>query len=294
MTEAKIADLLPRVRRVQQAEITECEIYRRLARRARSAKNREILERIAGDEKRHYDFWREQTGEAREPKRLQVLAYTLMGRFLGLTFALKLMERGEDFAQKEYERLKAVDGVERILQEEEAHEKELLDLLHDEPLQYAGSIVLGLNDALVELTGALAGFTLALADGRVVAVAGLVTGIAASLSMAASEYLSSKSETDRPASKNPFKSALYTGGAYVGVVIFLILPFFLLSPVFLALGVTLALAVGIIAAFTFYLSVAKDLAFKPRFLEMAAISLGVAAVSFGIGWLARGLLGVEV
>ncbi len=294
MAEAKITDLLPRILRVQQAEITECEIYRRLARRARSGRNREILERIAEDEKRHHDFWKEQTGEAQEPNRLRVLAYTFLGRFLGLTFALKLMERGEDFAQKEYERLKVVEGVERIIQEEEAHEKELLDMLHDEPLQYAGSIVLGLNDALVELTGALAGFTLALADGRVVAVAGLVTGIAASLSMAASEYLSSKSETDRPASKSPFKSALYTGGAYVGAVVLLILPFFLLSPVFLALGVTLALAVGIIAAFTFYLSVAKDLRFKPRFLEMTAISLGVAAVSFGIGWLARGLLGVEV
>ena len=294
MTDAKIADLLPRIRKVQASEITEWEIYRRLARRAGPGKNGEILERIAGDEKRHHDFWKELTGEAMAPSRLRVLAYTLMARVLGLTFTLKLMERGEDFAQKEYGRLREIEGVEKIIQEEEAHEKELLDMLHDEPLQYVGSIVLGLNDALVELTGALAGFTLALPDGRVVAVAGLVTGIAASLSMAASEYLSSKSEADGPGAKNPLKSAVYTGLAYVGAVVFLILPFFLLPGVFLALGTTLAVAVAIIAAFTFYLSVAKDLAFRVRFLEMSAISLGVAAVSFGIGWLARGLLGVEV
>ncbi len=294
MTEAKIADLLPRIRKVQASEITEWEIYRRLARRAGPGKNGEILERIADDEKRHHDFWMELTGEAQAPCRLRVMAYTLLTRFLGLTFTLKLMERGEDFAQKEYGRLREIEGVEKIIQEEEAHEKELLDMLHDEPLQYVGSIVLGLNDALVELTGALAGFTLALPDGRVVAVAGLVTGIAASLSMAASEYLSSKSEMDGAGVKSPLKSAVYTGLAYVGAVIFLILPFFLLPGVFLALGTTLAVAVAIIAAFTFYLSVAKDLAFRARFFEMSAISLGVAAVSFGIGWLARGLLGVEV
>ncbi len=294
MTDPKITDLLPRIGKVQASEITEWAIYRRLARRAGPGRNGEILERIAGDEKRHHDFWKELTGRAQAPSRLRVLAYTLLARLLGLTFTLKLMERGEDFAQKEYGRLREIEGVEKIIQEEEAHEKELLDMLHDEPLQYAGSIVLGLNDALVELTGALAGFTLALSNGRIVAVAGLVTGIAASLSMAASEYLSSKSEVGGPAGKSPLKSAFYTGGAYVGAVVLLILPFFLLSPVFLALGVTLALAVGIIAAFTFYLSVARDLPFRGRFLEMTAISLGVAAVSFGIGWLARGLLGVDV
>ncbi len=293
MASSVAADLLPRLRRIQRTEITEQEIYRRLARRARG-ENAEILERLGKDERRHHDFWAKITGVRERPSRVQVLFSTWLARIFGLTFTLKLMERGEDLAQKEYEQLTHIQGVETILHDEEEHERRLLDMLHDEPLEYAGSIVLGLNDALVELTGALAGLTLALANGRVVAVAGLVTGLAASLSMAASQYLSLKSEMDEAAIKSPLKAAVYTGSAYVLAVILLILPFFLLDNVYVALGSTLTTAIAIIAVFTLYISVAKELRFWPRFLEMAAISMGVALISFGIGWAVRSVLGVEI
>lgn len=293
MNQAVAPELLPRVRRVQRAEITEREIYRRLARLAKG-ENAEILEKIGKDELRHHDFWARLTGVRERPGRLTVLLYTWLARLFGLTFALKLMERGEDFAQQEYERMRHIPGVDAIIHDEEEHEQQLIGMLHDEPLEYAGSIVLGLNDALVELTGALAGLTLALGKGHIVAVAGLVTGLAASLSMAASEYLSSKSELDESSVKSPLKAAVYTGSAYVLAVILLILPFFLLHSVYAALGTTLAVAVLIIAVFTFYISVAKDLAFWPRFLEMSGISLGVALISFGIGWAVRSVLGIEI
>ena len=278
---------------VQRAELTEHQIYRRLASRMRNRGNAEILERIGADEKRHHDFWRSLTERKVSPKRWLIWFYVLLGRVLGLTFALKLMERGEDFAQNEYAKMRDIPGVETIIHDEEKHERELIDLLHDEPLEYAGSIVLGLNDALVELTGALAGLSLALGNGRLVAVAGLVTGIAASLSMAASEYLSSKSEDPGRGAKSPVKAAVYTGSAYVVAVVLLILPFFLLNGILVALASTLTVAVAIIAVFTFYISVAKELRFWPRFLEMAGISLGVAAISFAIGWVLRATLGID-
>ena len=84
--------------------------------------------------------------------------------------------------------------------------------------QYTGSIVLGLNDALVELTGALAGLTLALQNAQIIAVAGLISGIAASLSMAASEYLSIRAD----GRSHALYSAFYTGVAYMMTVLFLI------------------------------------------------------------------------
>jgi len=152
-----------------------------------------------------------------------------------------------------------------------------------------GSIVLGLNDALVELTGALAGFTLALRDTKLISLAGLVTGISAAFSMAASDYLSSRAEGD-PRAK---KSALYTGMAYLLTVAALIAPYLLIEAAAAALAVTLATAVLIIAGFNYYLATAKDLDFKRRFLEMAAISLGVAAFSFLLGYLLKELLGVD-
>lgn len=286
--------LLPAVRALQRAELTEAEIYEHLARRAKPEANRQILARIAEDERRHHAFWQRLTGTAERPRRLLVWLYLLLARTLGLTFGLKLMERGEDLAQQEYERLRDIEGVERIVTEEEAHEQALIGMLHDEPLEYAGSIVLGLNDALVELTGALAGLTFALADGRLVAVGGLVTGIAAALSMAASEYLSSKSGLPEGANRTPLKAALYTGFAYIVAVAVLIAPFFALANIYLALASTLALAVLIVAVFTFYISVAKSVRFFPRFAEMSAISLSVAAITFAIGWALRTVLGIEV
>jgi VIT1/CCC1 family predicted Fe2+/Mn2+ transporter len=163
--------------------------------------------------------------------------------------------------------------------------------LDEEALIYAGSVVLGLNDALVELTGALAGLTLAFQNVNIIALSGLVTGIAASLSMGASEYLSTSSEESE---KNPIKAAIYTGIAYVVTVALLILPYLLLDNAYLALAITLGTSVAIIAIFNFYIAVAKDQPFGKRFLEMAGLSLGVAAISFLIGFLISGWLGVDV
>jgi VIT1/CCC1 family predicted Fe2+/Mn2+ transporter len=164
-------------------------------------------------------------------------------------------------------------------------------MLDEERLRYAGSVVLGLNDALVELTGALAGLTLALQNVKLIALSGLITGIAASLSMAASEYLSTRSEeTD----KHPVRAAIYTGIAYILTVTLLVLPYLLIQNYIVDLIITLTIAVLIIAGFNYYISVAKDEPFRARFLEMAGLSLGVATFSFIIGFFIRQWLGVEV
>jgi VIT1/CCC1 family predicted Fe2+/Mn2+ transporter len=184
-----------------------------------------------------------------------------------------------------------IPEAEAIMREEEQHEKALLAMLDEERLRYTGSMILGLNDALVELTGALAGLTLALRDVRLIALTGSVTGIAAALSMAASSYLSTKSDDT---SKNPFKAASYTGVAYILTVGILILPYLVLSNYFISLGCTLAAALAIIALFNYYIAVARGEPFRSRFLEMAGLSLGVAGFSFLVGLILRTLFGIEV
>ena len=277
----------------QRAEITEHYIYNRLARGMKDTHNREVLERIAADEKKHHDFWKQRTGETVSPRQFVVLWYVIIAKVFGLTFGVRLMERGEGYAQKNYRAVAhVVSEVESIIKDEEEHERELIALLHEERLTYIGSVVLGLNDALVELTGVLAGLTFALRQTELIALVGLVTGIAASLSMAASEYLSSK-EGDI-SKTNPLKAATYTGIAYVITVFLLVMPYLLLENVYAALGITLITAVVIIFGFTFYISVAKDVPFWKRFLEMAVISLGVAALSFIIGLVIRNVLGIEI
>lgn len=272
----------------QKNEVTEHFIYLKLASIEKNPENKKVLERIAAEELEHYGIWKKYSGQDVRPDYFSIWKYFLMARLLGLTFTLKLMEAGEEKAQSAYSSVvSSVAEASRILDEEHSHERELLGMIDEERLKYVGSMVLGLNDALVELTGALAGLTFALANARLVATAGAITGIAASLSMAASEFLSTKSEGGQ---KSPFKAAVYTGIAYVLTVTILILPYLLSDNLILSLTLMIINAVIIIFVFTFYISVAKDLHFKKRFFEMVLISLGVAAVSFLIGLGVKSLL----
>ena len=165
----------------QKNEITEHRIYSRLAASMKDAGNRQILEQISADELRHYRSWKVHTGQDVAPDRVKVAWFSWIARILGFTFAIKLMEKGEESAQ----------------------EDALIEMLDEERLRYVGQIVFGLNDALVELTGALAGLTLALQNTRLIALTGSITGIAAALSMGASEYVSTQIEDT---GRNPLKA----------------------------------------------------------------------------------------
>jgi VIT1/CCC1 family predicted Fe2+/Mn2+ transporter len=276
----------------QKNEIREHIIYEKLAQSTKDSQNRKILQRISDDELKHHNFWKQYTNKDTKPDNLKVWMYFLIAKIFGITFGIKLMERGEEKAQTTYEKISEfVPSAKEIVEDEDKHEQELIDLIDEERLRYVGSIVLGLNDALVELTGALAGLTFALQNTRLTAMAGLITGIAASLSMATSEYLSTKPEGYI---KKPFKAAVYTGAAYVVTVLFLIFPCFVFADPLLCLGFTILNAVIVIFIFTFYISVAKGISFKNRFLEMVLISLGVAALTFLIAFVIKIFLNVEV
>lgn len=279
----------------QKNEITEHFIYKRLSQSIKDPHNKKILSQISDDELRHYSFWKKHTKRDVRPKRLNMWFYYLIARIFGLTFGIRLMELGEGQAQTSYAKIaKQLPEVHSIIDDEEAHEKQLIDLINEELLDYIGSVVLGLNDALVELTGVLAGLTLAFQNTRLIALAGLITGIAASLSMAASEYLATK--TEEKTTKNPLKASIYTGTAYILTVFFLIFPYLVLtnlSPL-ICLAISIVNAIIVILLFTFYISVAKDLSFKKRFFEIVSISLGIAALTFIFGLVVRSFIPIEV
>jgi VIT1/CCC1 family predicted Fe2+/Mn2+ transporter len=276
----------------QKNEITEHHIYTMLAKAIKSSTNRRVLEDIAADELRHYHDWHKYTQQDVPPDRLRMWYFYLISRVFGLTFGVKLMEQGEEGAQQNYAQLvEVIPEAEAIMEEENDHEDALIAMLDEELLQYTGSIVLGLNDALVELTGALAGLTFALQDTKLIALTGSITGIAAALSMGASEYLSTLSEKT---TKNPVCASVYTGVAYIVTVLALILPYLVLDDYYLCLALTLVAAVLVIGLFNYYISVAKDEPFKGRFLEMTGLSLGVAALSFCVGFLMRTFFGIDV
>lgn len=278
---------------MQNNEYTEHFIYKKIASFVKSPSDRSVLESISQDELRHSRVWQNYTGKESVANKRRIFFYTLCARLLGYTFAIKLMEKGEDAAGELYGSISdEVPEAAQFSLDEQGHEEALIELLDEERLTYVGSMVLGLNDALVELTGTLAGLTFALRDTKLIALSGLITGISATLSMASSEYLSSKSEGRSDA----LKSCVYTGIAYCVTVALLVLPYLCFSSANYgwALGTMLLIVIGIISFFSYYISVAKGLSFKSRFTEMASISIGVALISFVIGLLVKRFLGIDV
>ncbi len=284
---ALMKDMLP----LQRDEITSSIIYKKLSEREKNPENRSILMRISADEMRHYNSLRNFTQKDVTPDRWKIFIYMCLVRLLGITFVIRQMELGEKDLSQAYAQYAGMEQFVEMARDEEVHEEKLIGMINEERLEYMGSVVLGLNDALVEFTGALAGFTLALSDSKLIALTGSITGIAAALSMASSEYLSTKS--DKAPGKHPVKAAVYTGIAYIFTVVALVAPFILLSNSIMALCIMLIMALLIIAFFNYYYSVARCESFKRRFTEMAVLSFSVAGISFLIGYLLKTLTGVE-
>ena len=275
--------------KAQRNEITEEMIYTKLSKLTKDIKNKKILETIAKEEKKHHDIWKSYTNVSVKPNKIRVLLFIVVSKVFGLWFGIKLMERGEVYAQKAYEKfIKYIPEAATIQHDEEKHEKKLIEMINDKWLSYIWSIVLGLNDALVELTWVLAGLTLWLQDPKLIAIVGLITGISASLSMWASEYLSTKAEWW----ENALTSSIYTWAAYIITVALLILPFLLINNPFIAMPITMIIAVIIISAFNRYVSVVKEYNFRERFWEMVWISMWVALISFWIWLLVRHMFGL--
>lgn len=282
-----------RILRFQQDELNSSIVYRYIALKQKDENNKNALLKISQEERKHYEIWRGYTGRSLKPEWLTIALYKILSIILGFTFTIKFLENGESFGLSELAEIEQeIPDVKSIMADEEKHEALLINMLDEERLHYVGAMVLGLNDALVELTGTIAGLTLALANTKLVALASIITGAAATLSMAASNYLAERAN----GSGEAIKSSAYTGIAYLITVVLLVLPYLLLpDEMYLAaLVIMLFMVILIILVFNYYISVAQDQPFWKRFGEMAAISLGVAALSFVIGLAAKALLGVDL
>jgi VIT1/CCC1 family predicted Fe2+/Mn2+ transporter len=284
------------IEKFAQDELKDFIIYSELKKMVKDIKTKNILKKLANQEFSHYKFWSKlSTKKHYSVSKIEVLFFKIMMLIFGLTFTLKLLENHEKDVIKSYkEYLKRVKGskraeLEKIIKEEEFHESNLINIIKEERVTYLGASILGLNDGLVEITGVLAGLTAALQNSFIVAISALITGIAASMSMAASSYLQSKAEN-----KNPKKSAYYTGLSYIFVVLFLVLPYFLLSNIYFALFFSIVIAISIVSFTSFYIAVIFEREYKKELMEMFTLSLGIALITFIIGILARTFLKIEI
>ncbi len=277
----------------QQNEINDYTIYKALALSQTDENNKKIFEKISKEEKYHYDFWVKITNTQIEPQKLVVWWFVLLVKIFGTSFALKSLEKREAGAEEFYKELFEIyPESKKIYEQETQHELELIDMLNDKKLLYAGAIVLGMNDALVELTGTLSGLAFAFDKSLTVGLTGLIMGIAASLSMAGSAYFEAK---ENPSEEiNPLVYSLYTGVSYILTTAILVVPFFIFDLIIESLIMMFICAFLAIISYNFYISVAKDLSFSKRVIQMSAITFGVALISFAIGYVVKFYFGIEI
>ncbi len=277
-----------------QDEINDYTIYSIMADKCKNDdKNKQIFLKLAKEEKSHYEFCRKITGEDKKPQKLLIMFVIFCVNIFGISFVLKFMENREINGKSFYKHIfDSHPESKQIYEQEIHHETELIDMLHDKKIVYAGAIVLGMSDALVELTGTLSGIALAFENTISVGATGLIMGAAASLSMAGSAYLESK-ESEAEDIK-PLTYSLYTGITYVSTTMILIFPFLVFDSMLFALIWMFASALIAILGYNFYISVAKGLNFWKRVSQMCAITFGVAIISFVIGYCVKYFLGIDI
>jgi VIT1/CCC1 family predicted Fe2+/Mn2+ transporter len=272
--------------KIQRKEITEHIIYKKLSEKS-TGNNSKVLTQISDDELSHYNQWKEYTKTEVKPSEFTVIKYLIIARVFGLMFMMKLLEENEEKAQINYQRIiKAIPKGKQIIADEERHEKLLISMIDEKRLNYMSSIVSGLNDAMIELAGELAGFTFALQNPALIGFAGLIAGIAQFLSSSASEielFLTERTIENREAIKKSFLE----GSIYLVTVFFLVTPFFMVQNPFIAMGISAFNSLIIIILFTYYVSIVKELSLKRMFSITFLITLGIGTLSFIIGWIVK-------
>lgn len=156
--------------------------------------------------------------------------------------------------------------------------------------KYTGAMVLGMHDALVELTGIIAGLTFAIENNRIIIMTGAIAAVAASLSMAAANYMAQRADEN----PNAAICALYTGLTYVATSIALLLPFCIIANRFWAMGTMVAVVIAVIFLFNWFIGVKNQRPWHRAFWEMLMVCTCVSIASFIIGQAAKYFLGVQI
>lgn len=152
---------------------------------------------------------------------------------------------------------------------------------------YKSAIILGMHDAIVSLTGLIAGLGLTFTNREVIILSCIISSITASLSMGAANYLAVKA-TDK---EYALYAAFYTASAYMVTCFLLILPFFIFYNRTTAFLSVLIMVILIIYLFNviFY----KQNQFYKHFYEMLAICTSVSIIAFIIGQCAKYFLNIQ-
>jgi len=279
----------------QTDEYTDATIYEELAKRIKNEAFAETLRQLAAAEHKHYEFWRKYAPDVKiSVSKLQIYWVLFLEAVFGVTFTVRYLERHEGDVIKAYKSVRHLipesdrGPFEDMLADEISHEAGFSQRIEGATIRYISFVVLGLADALVEVTGIHAGSLGIYNRTELAGLAGVIAGAAASLAMASAAYAQAKQGFHGSAKL----SAIYTGISYFVTAVVLATPYFLTSSMVLALASSLTLAVVVVTFATFYSSVISGKPFARDFFEILAIMFGVTVALYAFGFFIRVTTGI--
>jgi vacuolar iron transporter family protein len=280
-------------------EYTDYLIYKRLAesKRTKDPRLRETLTKLSVEERSHYDFWIKYTSSKKvEPSSFAIYLALFLRFLFGVTFAVKFLEKHEDAVIRKYKSVAHLipeadkRSFDSMVSDEVEHENIFLTQTEGKYLKYISFVVLGLADAIVEISGIHAGSLGIYSSTELTGLAGVVAGAAASIAMASAAFAQAKQGFQG----SPSLSAVFTGVSYFVNAIILATPYFLTKVMGVAIGTSIVLAIIIIAFISYYNSVISNAKFLRDFAELAGIMLGASGALFVFGLVIRSVLGITI
>jgi len=299
MGDPRSSDLLEVARIGAADEYTDYLTYKRLSepRMAKTERFAEILKGLSETEHKHYEFWRKYAPESESNFSSLRINFVLLLRLLfGITFAVRYLDRHEADVIRRYRSVEHLipsedrPGFSEMLRDEEEHEREFSQKVETSSVQYISFVVLGLADALVEITGIHAGSLGIYNSTEIAGLAGVVAGAAASLAMSSAAFAQAKQGFTGSARL----SAIYTGVSYFVTAVILATPYFLTRIMVNALSVSLVFAVIILTSITYYSSVISGKRFARDYAEILGIMFGTTAVLYVLGFFIRLAFGITI
>jgi len=296
---AKPAELAEFAYESAKDELTEYVTYKKLSELKIGNKPElsKILMRLAEMEHRHYEFWKKFCPDRKVTvNKIKVSLMVFLRLFLGATFIVRLLERGEMDAIKKYQEIAPLapaedeEGFQRVIGDEKEHERELVGQIDEPQIKYISFIVLGLGDALVEISGIHAGSLGIYNSTKLAGLAGVIAGAAASVAMASAAYAQAKTGFKGSAGL----SAIYTGASYFVTAVVLATPYFLTEIMINALLASVVAGILLIAFTSFYSSVIAGGVFRKDFTEVTSIMLGATVGLYILGSVIGYLTGLRV
>jgi VIT1/CCC1 family predicted Fe2+/Mn2+ transporter len=281
-----------------------------------------VLDELIQVETRHVAFWQhffamEALTALDGGRRFKLRALVAACRVLGAGAIHIVLEAIEVHGVRKYLRVwdRYKDGplgsaVREILLDEFQHEDMVVsgDAERRISPDKVRNVFLGLNDGLVEILGAVSGFFAAFRSPQAVLAAGFTVSVAGAMSMAAGAYIGAGSEAEVRATESarrrflgdavagappesPLASALVVGIGYFAGALVPVLPMLFgakgMLPTVITAG-SMIVAVSAVVAFISGMDVRRR-------IVLNVIITGIAVgVTYGIGLLAKTLLGIAV